>query len=346
MVAATDLKPVTVIGLAPLAMHISRSTATAGQWDEFAGLCGCSYRCLFRAAPTHRFSAAAFRKAKRFDIVLQSDGRLEKVGQCALVRGFKRIYFSDQIQLLPAYRDRWTEAMEQILAKMGRGCYVYGSEWMLEAPREADLRAIAAVSITAVKSAYLEVVDFSNWPSWERYSLAVSRNVVRNAKRFETDHPSSPLETFGGSRIVRLLHRLTRMKLNSLAQKSVIRFPLFRYAKDMVRIVCLFPALRWYVSHVGKSVAGFALCATVGVDAFYLEGASQKQFPGAGWYVLLGAIRDAFVQSEGKGLFVMGPVSPETLNQSHWIGLQRSREQCRVTRRPVATVAFDYRGGR
>ncbi|MDR3571093.1 MAG: hypothetical protein P4L81_02750, partial [Candidatus Pacebacteria bacterium] len=73
---------------------------------------------------------------------------------------------------------------------------------------------------------------------------------------------------------------------------------------------------------------------------------ATRDVPGVGWYVLGSAIRYAFERSRGKGLFVMGPVEEETMTKPEWQGLARSREQCRVTERKVATILFSYKGER
>ena len=59
--------------------------------------------------------------------------------------------------------------------------------------------------------------------------------------------------------------------------------------------------------------------------------------------MLVSTIRRAFERSDGRGLFVMGPVDDETINKPEWQGLASSRRQCRVTQRPVAILYFTYR---
>ena len=318
------------------------TTATPTEWNEFAGRCACSYRCLYHAAPTLYLTTSPLARALRFDIMLIECGRGEKIGQCSVVKGLGTYYVSDQIQLLPQHQSRWSDAMSSLLKRVGPGRYVYGSEWMLDPPREAQLEALEQVRVVDVARSYLEVIDFRAYPDWETYYKSVSRNAVRNCNAFRNEHRHSRVATADGRRILGLLHKTTKLKLSVLKTKSVIRFPLVAYVKTVLRTLCLLPALRSYLCLEKGRLVGFALCVSVGDAAFYLEGGSQKALRGAGWFVLLGAIRDAFVRSRGAGMFVMGPVRPETLEQAHWLGLRRSREQCRVVRRSVSTIRFQY----
>src|SRR5215475_10748631 len=113
---------------------------TADAWDDFAQRCAASYQCtqtyLRVWAIKNRF------RLRLFEVFVQEDGLLQKIGQCAVGVGRAVSVFLGELQLLARYSRFWTRAMTALLGRLGPGRYSYGSTQSMEESREGNLKTI------------------------------------------------------------------------------------------------------------------------------------------------------------------------------------------------------------
>jgi len=317
---------------------IAKNRAGSKEWDRFAELCGGSYRCAYYAA----YLAPGWR-VRRFEILQLSGNQSRKIGQCAVTLSGPIRIFADQLQLLSGFQIYWEPAMNMILKALGPGRYQYGSEWCTEPPRDNELARLINIQLEDVRLAYLQAIEFERWKSWDEYWSSVSSNIRRNYQKALSENADLELNLKCELSLLRVLPTLYRLKELTL-QKKQLGGSVIRSVKSAIRTTFLFKITTAMVCLKNSKVVGFSTCLFYGQHAFYLEGGATRDVPGSGWYVLASTIRYAFERSQGKGLFVMGPVEEKTMQKPEWQGLARSRQQCRVTDRPVATIRFHYHG--
>ena len=318
------------------------SAANHKEWDHFVAECGCSYRCLYRASWLLHGNHRTVFSIRRFDILLTSGTVKQKVGQFVIVVTRKIRVFSDQLQLLPGWQHIWPQAMEKVLEEFGSGRYRYGSEWMTGPCRAESLQKFSNIRILSAKKAYLEVVDFSSWADWNSYWAAISKNIIRNYNRYVRESEARGLNVLNVQHSMKFYFDIQRIKSSTIIGKGVASSKVKLHVKGIVRYFALSRHLKFVTcaTPAGR-LDSFATCVAIGGNTYYLEGGSLKLKAGSGWFTLMSAIRQAYHTSKGGGLFIMGPVDDATSGKAHWIGLEQSRQQCRVVRRPVSVVDFE-----
>jgi len=320
----------------PLCVTVCESPAAA--WDAFAARCGASFRCARRALSLWQFDHHLFHRMRRLEIHVGRNGAMHKIGQCAVGIGRRRRVFADSLQLLPEYRHRWADAMRAVLQVLGPGEYHYGSQWNLEEPREEVLARLPGVSVTHVEALTIDVVDFSQWPSWDAYFRAVSSNAKRNAKRAQEQFPDMQVQVRSGMGALRswlALHRLRSM----LAERKHLRIGgLLGLARFAMRTAALGGENFTAILHCGgEPAAGFA-GLDFGPNTYYLQAGSQAHNGGAAWHLMLTMLARAY-KRRPQGRFVMGA---QYASQPRDEGLAFSRRQVRVSLVPTSEIIFRY----
>lgn len=323
---------------------VRRSASSPREWDAFARRCGASFRCGYHAGRAWQFEHHRFFRLRRVDVLaIGPQGMERKVGQCAVGVGRSVAAFADELQMLPDAADRWPDAMSAALAHLGGGSFVYGSEWSLSPPREADLAQIEGVRIDAVAATSVQVIDLARWPTFDAFRMACSANVRRNVKKAEKSHASLALDVRPGLRGVSHFLKSLSLRRNLFRRKGVARSTLGMAARSAARMA----SLRRYTETVQLSGNGAAIASYVGVNfgnAYcYLEGAADDGGRGASWYLLMAMIERAFADSGGRGRFVMGSDDGTQDGVEAWEGLKRSRRQCCAEPVPTSVVRFTYR---
>lgn len=334
----TELNAVQSINIVP-------SGSRNEEWDQFVGKCGCSYRCLYRASWFLHGNHRSVFNIRRFDIIVTIGVTKQKIGQFVVVATRKIKVFSDQLQLLPEWQHLWREVMEEILEKLGPGRYRYGSEWMTGPCRAESLQQFSNINVLSIKKANLEVVDFSNWPDWNNYWAAISKNITRNYNKYVRDNESQGLTIVDFRYSLRFFIDISRIKSSTIMGKGLSSSRMKIYVKGALRYYSLSSHIKFVTcAAANRRLESFAACVAIGGNTYYLEGGSLKLKAGSGWFTLMSAIRQAYHSGKGKGLFIMGPVDDATVGKAHWIGLEKSRQQCRVVQRPVSVVDFERYG--
>jgi hypothetical protein len=269
-----------------------------------------------------------------------------KIGQCAVARG----RFLDSLQLLPGYGYYWNQAMREILIRIGPGDYEYGSIWNMESPRERYLQMMPMVVDLTWRHHEVQAVDFSVQPDWETYEHSLATNARRNAaKALRTD--GNLAVTFRrGLATLCDISVITRLRYDTLTRKG-LGYDAGRMAVRYATRCCLYRRYIWTgkILHSPAPEIPQRIAATVsgvefGNNFYYIDGASLPDNGGASWYLLIETIRRAF-HKNARGRFVMGVDRGLLGNKPGWENLNRSRQQCRVSRFPSSIVNFQVRNG-
>ncbi|MCJ2122085.1 hypothetical protein [Methylobacterium sp. J-077] len=314
------------------------------EWDRFVAKCGCSYRCLFKAHWLSNSSRSILFSIKRFDIVLKEGPTEIKIGQFAIIMTKDTRIFTDQLQLLPSWGHMWATIMRAILAILGPGRYRYGSEWMTGPCRVEALKGTPDVKVSNIKYAKLEVVDFSCWTSWNEYWGSISKNVIRSYNKYVRECDSQGLMILDIRRFWKYHVEIINLKSLTLISKGVASSKVKIFVKSVLRYIALANHLKFVICVAPSGrLDSFAACVSIGINTYYMEGGSFKSKRGSGWFTLVNAIRQAYHGSNGTGLFIMGPVDDATSGSPRWLGLEQSRQQCRIVQRAVSTIDFEFR---
>jgi hypothetical protein len=308
------------------------------EWDAFAAACGGSFRTTYRGAMAWQLDYHLFHRLHRFAIMREKDGDLIRVGQVAIGRGLRRNVFAEGFQLLPGHAECWRPAMAAILERLGRGKYVYGSQWSLEQPRQDDLSVIPGVQINDVHVITTHAVVFSQWDSWETYFRAISQNAKRNANRAESTYGDLKIVTREGMDTLRDMQGLLGLQRQLFARKNVAFSMPRQVMRFMLRArVMGSNAFTAIAKADGEAVAAFS-GIRAGANTYYMDAGSLKTNNGVSWFLLLRMLREAYMRAP-KGCFVTGayhegaPVSD---------GIDFFRRQCRTTGHPTSEVTFSY----
>lgn len=307
------------------------------EWDEFAETCQSSYMGSHGYVTAQRF----FRRVRVFSVFLDSI----KIAQCAIAFKWQRKRrvgeFVDALQILPTYHDLWLPIMEAVLQQCGSGTYTYGSKWSIETPRQDDLCAIDGVSIIEMKSYLTQVVDFSQWPTWEAYEKAISSNVKRNAAKAVKTDPTTSVIVCEGIQAAREALPLTNMRFKTRRRKGLEDWTSFKVAILRYIARTMFMRNGSYtakVIHRNQTMAYFS-GIDFGLSTFYIDGASLPDNGGAAWLLILRMLRRAW-KPYGKFFLAMYEVG------SDWTGrddILLSRQHCRPTEYPNTVIDFEYR---
>ncbi|MFC7609926.1 GNAT family N-acetyltransferase [Teichococcus aestuarii] len=226
-------------------------------------------------------------------------GERRKIGQCAVGISLRRRVFADSLQLLPEEQQLWSEAMQAVLGRLGAGEYHYGSQWSLEAPREADLAAIPGVTVTAVEPITVHAVSFREWSSWEAYLRGLSSNARRNAKRAQEQFADLAVEIRQGRETLRRWPALQALK-SMLAERKQLDF---RQARHFLRFAMRLMALRQNNFLAVARGGGEDMAAFAGIDfgpnTYFLESGARDTRNGTGWHLMLTMLQRAYGRAPG-----------------------------------------------
>lgn len=301
------------------------------EWDAFAMRCGASYYCAMA------YVISQLPRVRLFAIFCAGD----KVGQCAVTTGRSR-RFLDSLQLLPGHDYCWASAMQQILADLGPGDWDYsGSYWNMEPPRDSYFARISGVTILESEPYEVEAVNFAAQPDWATYERSLATNARRNAAKSRKTDPAATIVYAHGVSAVRQTAIVTKLRHATWTRKGLGFAPGVMAVRYAMRC-CLYRRYSWtgWIVHSGRTAA-----VMTGIDygnnLFYIDGASLPDNGGAAWHLLIETMRQSY-QRHPHGRFVMGVDRGPAGNKEGWENLERSRQQCRVSRFPSSRVQFRY----
>ncbi|WP_187371456.1 hypothetical protein [Methylobacterium oryzihabitans] len=326
------------------AVTVVPSAATPAEWDRFAQDCDASFWGASGGMRMWQLKLHGLFRLRRLDVVLARGGERRKIGQCAVGVGLRLRVFSDGLQLRPGDAALWPAAMRAVIDALGPGRYVYGSFWSLEAPRERALAALPGVTLVAARPLAVEAVEFGRFATWDECLRAVSRNVVRNARKARAAEPPPVLHQRAGLRALGLLPALLRLR-GSMYGRKAVPFSRARAAATYL-LRCGLLGRRAGAALLCADGAPLAAAGTVGFgrNLFYLDGGSSEVRPGAGWYLLLHLMQQWQAAHPG-GRFVMGYTDlAAEMPPDGWVSPVRYRQDCRVTATRTSIVAFDVGG--
>ena len=321
---------------------VRESAASADAWDRFAQRCGASFRCAYSAGAAWQFEAHWAFHLRRLDVLRETpDGPL-KIGQCAVGVGRHHRVFADGLQMLPERKTLWPAAMVAVLRKLGRGRYVYGSEWSVEPPRDHALVRLDGVTVDDVRPTQVDVIDLSRWASFDDYRMSASSNVRRNVKKAEKSYAHLRVVNSDGMvRADQFIHSV-RLRRSLFRRKGLHRSVFGMAVRSLARLLALRKYNQSAMLFDGRDLLASYTGVRFGRQFSYLEGASGDDTRGASWYLLMAMIERAFEETDGNGLFVMGSDDGTQAGDPAWEGLRRSRRQAAATSVPTAVVSFSY----
>lgn len=319
-------------------LSISERNVDVAEWDRFAARCGASFRCARRALALWQLDQHLPYRIRLFEIHDLRGGQRHKIGQCAVGIGLKQRIFADSLQLLPEERALWPQAMQAVLQALGPGLYRYGSQWSLEAPREADLASLPGIQVEAVEAITVHAVSFQDWASWEAYTRGLSNNARRNAKRGQEQFPDLTVEVRQGRETLRSWPALQALKA-MLAERKSLDFRMPRhFLRFLMRLLALGKGNFTAVARGGgQDMAAFA-GIDFGPNTYFLESGARDTRNGTGWHLMLTMLKRAYNRAP-TGHFVMGA---QFASQPCDEGLTFSRRQCRASFLPTSEVVFRY----
>jgi hypothetical protein len=327
-----------VIERIELAEPFLMSANIGNRWNDFAAKCGGSYFCAYGYVISN-----LPRRVRLFEVF--SAG--QKIGQCAIARG----RFLDSLQLLPGYSHFWYPAMREILARIPPGEYEYGSIWNMEIPREPYLEMIPLVTRLTSQHHYVQAVDFAVQPDWETYERSLATNARRNAAKARKSDENLAVTYSRGLATLRDTSVITRLRHDTWTRKG-LRYDAGQMAARYAMRCCLYRRYIWTgkIIHssspkVPQRIAAVVSGVEFGENVYYIDGASLPDNNGASWYLLIETMRRAFHKNP-RGKFVMGvDRGLSGNNKPGWENLNRSRQQCRVSRFSSSVVKFQVRHG-
>lgn len=228
--------------------------------------------------------------------------------------------------------------MGRVLAALGTGEYCYGWELSLEPPRGDQITALPGVEAELVEPLIVQYVDFSGWPDWDQYWRSVSENSRRNYKKAVANLPGLTITRYSGLSLFAAAPRLAQLRRQSLSRKDKKT----AIAGDLLRI--LLRGLRGgYIQLVADGETAYAALSAEAFagKTYYFEGGTVQDNKGAGWYLLLEALKHVY-GADRTARFIMGNVWERTADNPHTEGLCRSRRACGATDHQTDLVWFRY----
>ena len=309
-------------------------------WDAFAGRCGASFQGSFEHLRARAVKSLGRARAVVMEFRLRGPGE-KKVAQCMVSCRRGSFEIEDGIQLLPEHADMWTEVMQALLDHFGGGYYSYGGLWSAEPCRDQELKGLPGVTIGHVRPFAIQAVEFSKWPSWDRYWAKVSDSVRYESKYAPERVPGLRLDRYSGRRTLKAIRSIVDLQKASYARKSIGYSRLkqgLRYAFYM--------AQGWRTLDVVLAVADEGVLAAyygarIGDNTYYIYGGQKAGSSGANWYLLKEMTREAFERCP-TGRFVMGNVDYAIHEEATGGGLLRARKALRVSDFDTSIVKFFY----
>jgi hypothetical protein len=316
--------------------------ASADEWDAMAAACGASYQAIhsyLRAQALKNFGRGRMRAVEFW---LHEDSQSLKIGQCAVLASRGRFTIQDGLLLLPEHEARWSEAMHALLRALGQGSYKYGGLWSTEPRREDLLATIEGVAIRDVRPFFVQGVDFSKWPSWDRYWAKVSDSVRYESKYAPERVPGLRLERYHGLKMLKAIKPIVDLQKASYARKGLRYSKLkhsFHYAYYIIQCARSLE-LVLAVADTGMLAAFYG--ARIGANTYYVYGGQTAGSGGANWYLLKEMTREASAAAP-NGRFVMGYVDYAMHDEAVGGGLLRARRALRASDFETSLIDFDYR---
>jgi hypothetical protein len=329
----------------PISIRVSETAHKAIEpqiWDEFAQRCATSFQGTHSYLRAWALRNRLWYRLRLFELYLQGDGPLQKIGQCAIGVGRATSVFVGELQLLTGYSGSWTRATTALLEHLGPGHYRYGSIYSLDKGREEDLKQIGAVTIESVRPLVVEAVDFSRWPTWDDYWRAISSNSRRNARRAEALIPDLSVVIRHGFKAALDVPALLSLRAGMYKRKGLAFEPWRAGLSDLGMIVgCPQYALTAVVSGRNRALAAIS-AVEFGPHVYHATGGSRPDNGGAAWYLTLSMLRRTYERNPRTAKFIMGYVDYATHDERISGGLLRFRRSCRVSAFPTSVVSFSY----
>lgn len=319
------------------ACRVPAGRVDAAAWDRFAGTTDASFQASCDQIRAQALNGA--REALFFDFTDSATGT--KIGQAAVLKRGRRFEVQDGIQMAPDQAGHWQQAMSSLLRTLGAGTYVYGGLWSCEPQREGELSSLRGVTIDHVRPFSVQAVDFSRWPSWDRYWAKVSDSVRYESKYAPERVPGLRLERYTGLGMLKTIKAIVDQQKASYARKEMdySRFKQgLRYAYYMLRCRA---SLEVVLAVADDGVLAAYYGARVGDRTYYIYGGQRAGSGGANWFLLKEMTREAF-EAAPTGKFVMGNVDYAIHEEASGGGLLRARRALRVSDFETSMVTFKY----
>jgi hypothetical protein len=276
---------------------------TAKEWDDFAKLCGGSFRSGYYGVRAWQLDYHIIHSLRRLCCYINRGSKLIKIAQTAIGSGVRHRIFSEGLLLLPEFQSMWNDVMFSVLNNLGPGKYQYGSPWSLEPCREIALSLMPGITIISAEPVTVSGVDFARWNSWEAYYKDISTNAKRNAKKAEKTYDKLLIKTDSGLAALKHLYNqiLLRRQL-SIRKKidsNVVRLAVRFFTRCLVMGHNAFTSIV-YVDNI--PMAAFS-GITFGESTYFIEAGSVENNNGLFWFLLLHMLRDAYQRSP-SGKFI------------------------------------------
>ena len=319
------------------ARRVPARQVDAAGWDRFAEATDVSFQASCDQIKAQALNGA--REALFFEFFDTATGA--KIGQAAVLKRGRRFEVQDGIMLAPEHAGHWQQSMACLLRALGSGTYVYGGLWSCEPAREGEFASLRGVTIEHVRPFAVQAVDFSRWPSWDRYWAKVSDSVRYESKYAPERVPGLRLERYKGLSMLKTIKAIVDQQKASYARKEMdySRFKQgLRYAYYMLRCRA---SLEVVLAVADDGVLAAYYGARVGDRTYYIYGGQKAGSGGANWYLLKEMTREAF-EAAPTGKFVMGNVDYAIHEEASGGGLLRARRALRVSDFETSIVTFKY----
>ena len=310
-------------------------------WDAQASLAGASLRSAHAHLSALDLKHLFRGTCKTYEVLATRPEGLVRVGHYTLIEHAGSREFYDGLCLPPEYQHLWPRALRAALHIGGPGAYVYGWEWSLEPPRQGQLGLLEGAMVRSVVPITVNAVDFSRWPDWNSYSLAVSENVRRNSRKASVQFPRLKIDFAFGLDALGLALPLTRLR-RAMYRRKGLPFNSWKIAASYLASFTTVPrqAQVGFAAEDGRVQAIFRH-VEFGPHTYYLDGATAAGSGGAGWRLMLTLLGRAFARAP-EGKLLLGYVYDSTRERLP-DGLMRSRRSLRHSDWPTSIVAFDWR---
>lgn len=311
-------------------------------WDSFAAETKASYQVGVDHLRANSLKAVGRAKHLYFEFFTRESGEEQKVGQCVVMKRGRRFRIQDGLQMVSEDPQIWRDAMNGLLRKLGPGDFIYGGLWNCEVARQDELATLPGVRIENVRPFTVQAVDFSRWPSWDRYWAKVSENVRRNARYALERAPGLHVKRYTGFAMLRKIPMLVQLQQESLSRKS-LTVRAFRQSLQYLYYMAVCDRIYEVNFAVGDDgVIASYYGAQLGGNFYYIYGGQRAGGSGANWFLMQHMARIAYERCP-TGRLVMGNVDYATHDENVGGGLLRARRSLRVTDYETSIIRFSYR---
>jgi hypothetical protein len=291
-------------------------------WDRFVIASGGSFLGSYKVIRAERL----LHRVRVFELQIAAPTGVERIGQCAVAVGGGRVRFLDRLHLLPAHEHRWTEALQQILARCGAVSCVYGSLWNHE--RRSAAAAAPAVPGGRVVDAPLRIdaVAFDEWRDFAAYRRAISDNIRRDYKKAAAEGPVVVMRHGLGA--FRDVARLVTLRGQVLRRNGERFSSLIDAPRHVLKLLCMGDdAFIATVEALGRRQAAF-FGVRFGGGIYYLGGGTEDRSRGFGSYLFLTLIERWFGEYPHGTLYLGSEprdVDPEKYTQGNLLYRRKLR---------------------